>query len=258
MLGVAILPSVPELALADARARAPRACRRAAPARRALLHRDRDLRPQRRAARAPRARADAADDPPRRSRPCACVLIALRGTRGSRPAARPARGRAARRRSSPRRRSSAGAARRSSTRRDARVDTHRALRHGPARGGVRPGKTAEQIAEIAARAARARAAACWSRASTPRPRRRCCGAVRAASTTRSRGCSGSAPPRCATAGKGTIAVVCGGHRRSAGGARGGGVARRFGNKVELLARRRRRGPAPPARRDARRCARRAC
>ena len=116
---------------------------------------------------------------------------------------------------------------------DARVDTHRALRHGLPEVVYAPGKSAEQIVDIVSTLRAADQDVLVSR-------------VDAELAERLRPQLGGAdydargrllwvgPAEVATVGKGTIVVVCAGTSDLPVAAEATGVARRFGNKVETL------------------------
>ena len=114
----------------------------------------------------------------------------------------------------------------------ARVDTHRALRAGLPEVIFAPGKTPEQIVEIASALRRAGQAVLATR-------------VEPDVAARVRGAAGGeydpdarllwfGPSEVAPVGKGTIAVVCAGTADLPVAHEAAGTARRFGNKVEML------------------------
>jgi NCAIR mutase (PurE)-related protein len=114
----------------------------------------------------------------------------------------------------------------------ARVDTHRALRAGLPEVIYAPGKTPEQIVEIAAALRRTGQAVLATR-------------VEPDVAVRVRAAAGGeydpegrllwfGPSEVAPIGKGTIAVVCAGTADLPVASEAAGAARRFGNKVEML------------------------
>ncbi len=116
---------------------------------------------------------------------------------------------------------------------DARVDTHRALRHGLPEVVYAPGKSAEQIVDIVSSLRAADQDVLVSRVDAElaeRLRPRLAGADYDA---RSR-LLWVGPAEVAMVGKGTIVVVCAGTSDLPVAAEATGVARRFGNKVETL------------------------
>jgi hypothetical protein len=116
---------------------------------------------------------------------------------------------------------------------DARVDTHRALRHGLPEVVYAPGKTPEQIAAIAAALRDAGQDVLVTRvdaglaAALAR-------AIPAASYDERARLLWLGPENVPEVGKGTIAVVCAGTADVPVAAEAVGVARRFGNRVETL------------------------
>ena len=116
---------------------------------------------------------------------------------------------------------------------DARVDTHRALRAGLPEVVFAPGKTAQQIAAIAAAIRGAGQNALVTRLDAETARAVCddLGAGDYESVSRTLWVG---PAEVAPIGKGTIAVICAGTADLPVAQEAARVARCFGNKVELL------------------------
>jgi NCAIR mutase (PurE)-related protein len=117
---------------------------------------------------------------------------------------------------------------------DARVDTHRALRHGLPEVVFAPGKTTEQMAAIVRTLRDAQQNVLVTRLEAPLAAelRRELGAGEYDAASR---LFWLGPAEVATIGKGTIAVISAGTADFAVASEAAGVARRFGNKVETLA-----------------------
>jgi pyridinium-3,5-biscarboxylic acid mononucleotide synthase len=116
---------------------------------------------------------------------------------------------------------------------DARVDTHRALRHGLPEVVYAPGKTAEQIAAIAATLRDAGQDLLVTRVEPELARALRLAIDGAAYDERAR-LLWLGPEPVPVVGRGTIAVVCAGTADVPVAAEALGVARRFGNEVEAL------------------------
>ena len=116
---------------------------------------------------------------------------------------------------------------------DARVDTHRALRHGLPEVIYAPGKTAEQIAAIAAALREAGQDLLVTRVDPELARALRLAIDGAVYDERAR-LLWLGPEEVPVVGRGTIAVVCAGTADVPVAAEALGVARRFGNQVEAL------------------------
>jgi NCAIR mutase (PurE)-related protein len=116
---------------------------------------------------------------------------------------------------------------------DARVDTHRALRHGLPEVVYAPGKTAAQIAAIA-RALREAGQDVLVTRVEPGLAAELAAELAAAGYDERARLLWLGPDPVAVVGKGTIAVVCAGTADVPVAAEAVGAARRFGNRVEAL------------------------
>ena len=117
---------------------------------------------------------------------------------------------------------------------DARIDTHRALRHGIPEVIYAPGKTPEQIIEIVRGLRRADQDVLVTRIDVE-PSERVLDQIQGGTYDPVSRLLWFGPGEVAIEGKGTIAVVSAGTSDLPVAAEAIGVARRFGNKVELLA-----------------------
>ncbi len=117
---------------------------------------------------------------------------------------------------------------------DARVDTHRALRHGIPEVVYAPGKTPTQIVEIVRVLREAEQDVLVTRVDA-QPAERVLSQLPGGSYDAVARLLWFGPAQTPTLGKGTIAVVSGGTSDLPVVAEAVGVARRFGNKVETLA-----------------------
>ncbi len=115
----------------------------------------------------------------------------------------------------------------------ARVDTHRALRHGFPEVVFAPGKTAEQIISVMQTLHAAGQQALVTRVESD-VASRICGALPAADYDADARLLWLGPSETPIEGKGTIAVISAGTADRPVAAEAVGVARRFGNKVDLL------------------------
>ena len=115
----------------------------------------------------------------------------------------------------------------------ARVDTHRALRAGLPEVIYAPGKTSEQIVDVA-RVLRNTGQDVLVTRVEPDVAARVAGAFEGGDYDSQAQLLWFGPSEPAVVGKGTIAVVCAGTSDLPVAAEAVGVARRFGNKVELL------------------------
>ena len=113
---------------------------------------------------------------------------------------------------------------------DARVDTHRALRHGLPEVVYAPGKTAEQIAAIAAALGASGQDLLVTRVD-PEQARNLVGRIAGAVYDERARLLWSGAEEVPVVGRGTIAVVCAGTADVPVAAEAAGVARRFGNRV---------------------------
>src|SRR5262245_60175755 len=116
---------------------------------------------------------------------------------------------------------------------DARVDTHRALRHGLPEVVYAPGKTAEQIAAVVTALRETGQDALVTRVE-PGLAEELRGAIADADYDARARLLWTGPDPVPVVGKGTIAVVCAGTADVPVAAEAVGVARRFGNRVESL------------------------
>ena len=116
---------------------------------------------------------------------------------------------------------------------DARVDTHRALRHGLPEVVYAPGKTAQQIVDIATTLRNAGQSVLVTRVE-PEIAERVQRELAAADHDPTARLLWLGPPEVAALGRGTIAVVSAGTSDLPVAAEAVAVARRFGNKVELV------------------------
>jgi NCAIR mutase (PurE)-related protein len=115
----------------------------------------------------------------------------------------------------------------------ARVDTHRALRHGIPEVIFAPGKTDEQLIEIA-RALRAEGQTVLATRVEPEQAATVLGALPGGDYEAEARLLWFGPSEVEPAGKGTIAVVAAGTADLPVAREAAGVARRLGNKVEIL------------------------
>ncbi len=116
---------------------------------------------------------------------------------------------------------------------DARVDTHRTLRMGLPEVVFAPGKTAQQIADVATALRDADQNVLVTRLETP-VAEQVCGRLGAGEYDAVARTLWIGPAEVATVGKGTIAIVCAGTADLPVAQEAMRVARYFGNKVELL------------------------
>ena len=116
---------------------------------------------------------------------------------------------------------------------DARVDTHRALRHGLPEVVYAPGKTVEQIAAVVRALRDAGQDALVTRVE-PGLAAELCRAIEDADYDARARLLWTGPEPVPVVGKGTIAVVCAGTADVPVAAEAVGVAQRFGNRVEAL------------------------
>jgi len=116
---------------------------------------------------------------------------------------------------------------------DARVDTHRALRHGLPEVVYAPGKTVEQIAAVVRALRDAGQDALVTRVE-PGLAAELCRAIEDADYDARARLLWTGPEPVPVVGKGTIAVVCAGTADVPVAAEAALVARRFGNRVEAL------------------------